>query len=153
MKNTTTNTRTTEIRNRVREALGIEIIIGESNTSFGTSLYITGSGGKIRISDHSVTNTDRIMNEIHYQIDSIPYSCLIDDIEYVLFPERFKIEINEVYQVSNSADIFRDIDHYNSQRKNEIISIENITTSTGKERIKVTFKVILVKKNYKRVRI
>ena len=38
--------------------------------SFGQSFYIQNEYAKIRISDHSVTNHDRLMNEILFNIDT-----------------------------------------------------------------------------------
>lgn len=41
-----------------------------SNTSFGTSIYfLTNDDKKIRISDHSVTSSSRMQNEILFSFD------------------------------------------------------------------------------------
>ena len=43
---------------------------GISKTQYGTSIYfLTTDGKKIRVSDHSVLNTDRVFNEIHLRFE------------------------------------------------------------------------------------
>lgn len=41
-----------------------------SVTNHGVSTYVQGKGLKFRISDHSVTNKDRVLDEFHYTFDS-----------------------------------------------------------------------------------
>lgn len=45
--------------------------VSKSETDFGTSFYIQSEFGKIRISDHSVTNHDRMNNEVHYSVEDL----------------------------------------------------------------------------------
>lgn len=45
--------------------------VSVSVTSFGTSIYIQNSSKKLRFSDHSVTNIDRIINEEHFNLETI----------------------------------------------------------------------------------
>lgn len=47
-----------------------EFYISRSITDFGVSTYVQGYGLKFRISDHSVTNVHRIMNEDFFTYDS-----------------------------------------------------------------------------------
>lgn len=47
-----------------------EFYISRSITDFGVSTYVQGYGLKFRISDHSVTNSYRIMNEDFFTYDS-----------------------------------------------------------------------------------
>lgn len=42
------------------------IAISESN--FGNSIYYTINGKKARFSDHSVTNKNRVMDELHFDM-------------------------------------------------------------------------------------
>jgi len=66
-----------------------------SQTDHGTSVYIQNFGhGKIRFSDHSVSNPVRMSEEIHYKLsdltDNYKRKEIKEDIEKVLFPDRFK---------------------------------------------------------------
>jgi len=83
------------LRNIIKELGGADYTKSPSVsvTSHGVSIYIQNQGyGKIRFSDHSVSNYDRIMNEEHYNLKSLDdYGDEIKTtIEQVLFPERFK---------------------------------------------------------------
>lgn len=40
-----------------------------SDTNYGVSVYFTWEGKKVRVSDHSVTNMDRMQNELHFSFD------------------------------------------------------------------------------------
>ena len=66
---------------------------GYSDTN-GTSVYFLYEGKKVRVSDHSVTNTDRVNNEIHFFFDSkclSPNGMVIQDNQKRnrLFAEKF----------------------------------------------------------------
>lgn len=52
-----------------------------SKTDFGTSIYIQNGRHKMRFSDHSVTNFDRMINEEHYPIEALPTS--LEDIKRI----------------------------------------------------------------------
>lgn len=54
--------------------------VSESNTDFGTSFYIQNEKSKIRISDHSVSNFDRMMNEVHFFLKNISLDVLKQEI-------------------------------------------------------------------------
>lgn len=47
-----------------------------SKTDFGQSFYIQNEKSKIRISDHSVSNFDRIINEVHFDIFNLDIESL-----------------------------------------------------------------------------
>ena len=59
---------------QLEEALAKEGIkgfsISRSVKSWGVSTYLEGNGVKVRISDHDVSNTGRVLNEIHMREDS-----------------------------------------------------------------------------------
>lgn len=83
------------------------IIGSNSKTDFGQSRYINvfkiGDGSfeskKIRISDHSVTNINRVMDEYHIYRDS-DIENKVDLIEYYFFPEKYtKKEVFEDHVV------------------------------------------------------
>src|ERR1035437_2321977 len=91
-----------KLANKVHDILksrGIDKGFSASGTSFGNSVYFTVYGEnstdpklKIRISDHSVENKDRIFNEQHESASSDP-KRIADDIELAMYPERYnKIE-------------------------------------------------------------
>jgi transglutaminase/protease-like cytokinesis protein 3 len=74
---------------------GIKEEYAVSKTDYGTSVYFpiynykTDEKLKIRISDHSVGNTYRMSNELHYNAKS-PAKEIADNIERHLFPDRYK---------------------------------------------------------------
>lgn len=57
-----------------------------SRTKFGVSVYIQNSSKKMRFSDHSVTNFDRMYNEEHFSLSEIHQS---DEIIRKLFSDDF----------------------------------------------------------------
>lgn len=66
----------------------------KSVTSYGTSYYIVlyhqnGNHYKLRISDHSVTNVDRIKNEIHITDRNV--ESVLNELEKVFYPERYEM--------------------------------------------------------------
>ena len=85
--------------NKVQQELkrrGIDKPPSMSQTHFGTSMYFTVYGDnmnvpklKIRISDHSVKNFDRIWNEQHEKAGADPIG-IADDIERAMYPERYE---------------------------------------------------------------
>jgi len=83
---------------------GIEKGFSTSETDFGNSIYFTVYGDnlnnpklKIRISDHSVSNTDRVFNEQHESSKSDP-ERIANDIELAMYPERYnKIQTGVSY--------------------------------------------------------
>lgn len=91
---------TIKILEKEIQQMGYKTKIVHSLTNFGESyyLYVTMhdrdycddlNSLKIRFSDHSVTNIDRVFNEIHYSIN-VEYSQ--DMLDYILFELRFKFE-------------------------------------------------------------
>jgi len=50
--------------------------VNVSDTDFGQSFYIIDENNKIRISDHSVSNFDRIMNEEHFHLSKLNIAAL-----------------------------------------------------------------------------
>lgn len=103
------------ICNEIKKVLKVEINISISCTNFGTSMYIQNDGyGKIRISDHSVENYDRIFNEIHYNINNVMnvIHLLIEDVEKVFFPERFKKVTESITEKIYSNVINPSIEHF-----------------------------------------
>jgi hypothetical protein len=73
---------------------GVDKAFNVSNTDFGTSVYFTVMGEDrikftLRISDHSVQNKERILNEHHASHDSDP-KMLADLIERTIHPERYE---------------------------------------------------------------
>ena len=40
-----------------------------SSTDYGVSVYFSWNVQKVRVSDHSVTNMDRMQNELHFSFD------------------------------------------------------------------------------------
>lgn len=81
---------------------GVKINPTLSETNFGNSIYFVVYPEdsftpklKVRISDHGVTNKDRIFNEQHESSKSDP-KRIADDIELAMYPERYeKIESGE----------------------------------------------------------
>jgi len=86
------------LANKVQSILserGINKNFTISETDFGNSMYFTVYGentnepkSKIRISDHSVSNKDRIFGEQHESSNSDP-NRIADDIELSMHPERY----------------------------------------------------------------
>ena len=80
----------------LNNALGTDFKMSRNNGSFGISYYLYLNVNdkfispiKIRLSDHSVESTQRIMNEVHISKDN---EKMIEDVEYIerlFFPERF----------------------------------------------------------------
>lgn len=63
---------------------------GKSETDFGTSEYVNvwqneANCTKVRISDHSVTNYDRIFSEIHFPITVDPQHAAFHTLEEIRF--------------------------------------------------------------------
>jgi hypothetical protein len=60
---------TPKIRSNVEDIVGKKLNMSTSKTNYGTSNYLNITKGekslKVRISDHSVTNIDRMNNEVH----------------------------------------------------------------------------------------
>lgn len=68
---------------------GFEGQLTESNTDYGQSFYFMVDGVKVRISDHSVSNSYRMANERHFKLSD--YMMAIEYFEKVIHPERFDI--------------------------------------------------------------
>lgn len=82
----------TKTLNSYFTSIGLSTSVCQSRTSFGASNYIyvnynDGETYKIRISDHSVMNNGRILDEIHYL--GFNHDEIINMVEYRRFPERF----------------------------------------------------------------
>jgi hypothetical protein len=142
----------TEIQNKLAKALGIRVSITVSETDFGTSLYIQNLGyGKIRISDHSVENFDRIWNEYHFKLstilDSENFDSLIYHTELIFFPEKFEtIEIEESV-VKFSTVVDKSIDNFKLHNpKAEIINIRPFTNKKGVGKNYIDFKYTAIEK-------
>jgi len=74
---------------------GVEQNFSESDTDYGQSAYATfyvnNEKYKVRISDHSVENRDRMGNEIHYHIAANPdHISIANNIERIQYPDRYK---------------------------------------------------------------
>ncbi len=74
---------------------------GDSKTDFGHSIYLLvnrennplNNPVKVRISDHSVENIDRIRNEKHFHpMDDMLDPLMYKEIDYILQPELFREE-------------------------------------------------------------
>ncbi len=72
----TTFLRTQDKTQNIENAKNILLNIGLTEFDFsgysdanGVSVYFTWNGKKLRVSDHSVTNIDRVQNEIHFEFD------------------------------------------------------------------------------------
>lgn len=103
------------------EKNGLEINrLSESITDYGESHYyqVTQNGEyplKIRISDHSVENLDRIRNEIHFRVNGNiwdkDFINGIEKIEYYYFSDRYeKVPIKEIQQIYVFKDKIRPTD-------------------------------------------
>lgn len=100
---------------------GVKIVPTLSETNFGNSIYFVVYPEdsftpklKVRISDHGVSNRDRIFNEQHESSKSDP-KRIADDIELAMYPERYeKIESGERFystydkQYIASSDVDKD---------------------------------------------
>lgn len=62
-----------------------------SVTDYGTSLYIQNYelNKKIRISDHFVTNHNRMFDESHYNLNDWHNNIFLSEVEEILFPHKF----------------------------------------------------------------
>ena len=92
------------------QSIGLDSHVSQSRTSFGNSNYVyvkypDGFERKIRISDHSCSNSGRIMDEIHYHGNE---QEIKDMVEYYQFPERFMlaeyVSLSDIYIATVSAD-------------------------------------------------
>lgn len=91
----------------ILESRGVNINFNISNTDFGNSMYFTVFGEnltspklKVRISDHHVTNFDRVFGEQHESASSDP-ERIANDIELAMYPDRYdKKEVGKRY-ISN----------------------------------------------------
>ena len=62
-------------------------LVSISNTRFGTSVYIQNDRIKMRFSDHSVTNFDRVVNEEHFHLSQLNE---VDDKIVKFFSDEYK---------------------------------------------------------------
>ena len=69
-----------------------------SDTDYGTSCYFTFYKSsesldklKVRVSDHSVTNVDRMNDEMLVNASNFDVNRVVDAIEFYLHPERFAL--------------------------------------------------------------
>ena len=126
-----------------KEKLGITISVSINKNTFGTSMYIQNECyGKIRISDHSVTSTDRIWNERHYTLSKVAdqMDYLMKDIEEIFFPERFVRVKKQIVETNISTDLFKSIGEFrNRMPRASIVRAESIKTTKGKSRLSITF--------------
>lgn len=67
---------TPKIRSNIEKIVGKKLNMSTSKTNYGTSNYLNITKGdkslKVRISDHSVTNQDRMNNEVHLFSRKLP---------------------------------------------------------------------------------
>lgn len=150
----------TKINDFVIENLGFSVSVNISVTDFGTSLYITNLyGKKIRISDHSVTNHNRIFEEIHYSINDWDNELFLNDVEYLFCPEKFT-NVNVEYKVKNtSTHIFNDLEDYFSKYATTkegvgtIEKIEDFTNKKGVNKLQITWSYYLTQIRTKTIKI
>jgi len=143
------------IRKAINERLLINVPISISETDFGMSAYIQVYGmGKIRISDHSVYNFDRVMNEEHYHFQNVMkvLDFLIRDVEILYFPERYERFEREEIDEKFSSDYFMSEAAFREKfRTAKIQKVEPFTNKAGVEKVKVYFSYeIRVKRSYLR---
>ncbi len=95
------------------DSLGYKTIINQSSSNFGKSEYIyvlnaedeynLDFAAKIRISDHGVSNYDRIFNEIHisgfHKITKESLDSIVEDV-------RFKLERQKYFEIRNFTEKF-----------------------------------------------
>lgn len=71
------------------ESLGInDFSYADSETNFGKSSYLLADGLKVRCSDHSISNIDRMRSEI--PLFCFNFTEVVEEIERFYFPERYK---------------------------------------------------------------
>lgn len=88
-----------ELISQALERKGIKSNYSTSHTDYGTSCYFTFYKDseslehlKIRVSDHSVTNSYRMAEEMHVSdmdVDVEKAESVAESVEFYLFPERF----------------------------------------------------------------
>jgi hypothetical protein len=64
---TSVDSQLSEIK-RQMDLCGLVYSFIATSTTNGTSIYFEVNGMKYRFSDHSVTNLDRVMNEVHFSL-------------------------------------------------------------------------------------
>ena len=147
----------TKIESEMLNRFGQVLPISVSHADFGESMYIQNQGyGKIRISDHSVSNINRIFNEEHYHFSSVlnMIDSLMEDVEIIFFPERFTIIKVDVKDTVYSTTIFASIEDFNNRTHGaEIVENKPFITKKGVEKMEITFKYDLIKQVNKKVRI
>jgi hypothetical protein len=74
----------------IKDAIGVDMTISVSETSFGTSLYIQDGKYKMRFSDHGISNTNRMATEELYDVKDI-----IENSEFI--KNQIKIFFGEEY--------------------------------------------------------
>lgn len=94
--------------------------LSKSKTDYGESHYyeITKNGEyplKVRISDHSVENVDRMRNEVHFRVNGKvwdeDFTNGIEKIEYYFFSDKYeKVPIKEIQQIYVFKDQIRPTD-------------------------------------------
>lgn len=129
----------------VKERLGIDIKVNVSVTDFGISMYITRlfSDKKIRVSDHSVENFNRIFNEEHYDIGTVlnQLDSLVRDVEMMYFPERFEYVTETRIEDYYTHNIFKSRNDFNAKVRNAtIIEEREFLNKKGEPRIEIKFK-------------
>ena len=82
------------------ELAGIFCNLTTSVTDFGISIYFYVNDKKYRVSDHSVENTSRLFNEVHFSNNDEA----VLKAEKVLFTERFE---KVVLGFQNGREIFK----------------------------------------------
>lgn len=147
----------TELKNYLESKLNCYVPFSISETKFGTSIYIQNVGvGKIRISDHSVTNINRIWDEVHFNLNSILNNLenLLLHVEMILFPERFEKKIIEVESTHFTKNVYKSMESFYLGTKNAtIIKTTEFTNKKGISKIEVEYsypttekKVITIRK-------
>lgn len=89
-----------EMAKNVQDVLkgrGIELNVVKSSTDYGDSAYLVfqdskGENQKVRISDHSVSNSQRMANEIHYNVNGSNYNAgnIANNIERLMKPDKYE---------------------------------------------------------------
>ncbi|MRM84294.1 hypothetical protein [Riemerella anatipestifer] len=74
-----------------KEIKGDYPMVSVSQTNFGTSFYIQNQNEKIRISDHSVSNADRIFGEHHFSLKNFSAEELKQTIKELFSEDYFDI--------------------------------------------------------------
>lgn len=101
-----------EVQGLLKER-GIDKTFTVSQTGWGNSMYFNVSDEKtgerklkVRISDHPVTNTDRVFGEQHYGGSSDPVQ-IADEIERAMYPERYDaVQVGTKYIVKVPGSTF-----------------------------------------------